>query len=1075
MITHYTYTPEGMSIFGSRERFNRVLYGGHQNDEHQERYFTFAGDAPIFMGAASDYSQDTWCYQAKNGVLMSGLALTEGHIGEGSHDIFSSWFHECSDVLTTWRSGYLTYRLSRFSSYFPHVMVNIAVYPLILADGFLVQYDITTDQRVIFCAGFGGITKFFGRFDHPTAKRRDFSPADCVDNQAELLSDHVAISGPNDVRMLLKADFPCEYSLTTAEALAAPSPGPFLGQHSGPAVVARVKATIPAHSRFRGNLLVLRNSSPEQLRSLLDSGDLASVSRNMIREKHAMISFHTPDAQLDATVPDTVIALDASFHGRSFYHGAIGYHAPFLGWRGWYAPVLLGWSERVRSAIESHFDTITRSEGQERVWWDGADRPDLDHEGTQYHHLQNSSGRLTALLHRDDIYNMQEVAVDMTLFYLQNSADLETGRKIYDRLLEILAWETRILSPDNDGLYQNFLNTWISDGHSYNGAGCAQASVYNFTANRLTALLGRKLGREVKDLEAQADHILNALYKYLWLPKEGILAESIDRIGNRLLHPSPELATTYLAINAGAVNEQQAWSMLKWTERNCRSIRTIGRGGRLYFSSNWLPKKYSTCGIFSAENACLALAYYRCGQPEQAFEIVQGLLDAFALSPHPGAITHVLSGLGSSDGGDIDFTDVSSCYLQLLLEGLWGVRFQLLEEVIHLAPQLPPDWETAELNLPAVSLNYHRRGNCETLLAVVEHPARKVFTLPLRQAKIEQLLLNGESICYKVKPGFGRSYLQCETSLCGKIELKIYYAEVPYPRLRQQELTLFPGNQAVIGVDDGVIDHIEAPEGLLQSVFTSPQEHIVRITTEEAGFYDCLVHSGEVYLPLTIEIRNLPQPPEEPLEISRLEFLPLEKFFNCALTEIHQQEFRSPRPQSYSIGMRLNGRYAWEWNHFGHNALQVDDSILRECGGVFTTPAGWQFATPPQGQNAACVSLWDNFPTSMEIPLSGRARALAVLYCGTTNAMQTAVCNARLEVHYADGLSQCCELRQPDNFDDFLLPVYQKQNEAVYVGAGTHALVQIIRLDPQRELRSFRAEAIANEVILDVLALTLAR
>ncbi|NLF93364.1 MAG: hypothetical protein GX564_05705 [Oligosphaeraceae bacterium] len=1074
MTAHYTYTPEGMSIFGSRERFNRVLYGGHQHDEHQERYFTFAGDTPIFMGAASDYSQDTWCYQAKNGVLLSGLALTEGYAGGGSHDIYSSWFHDCSDVLTTWRSGYITYRLSRFSPYFPQVMVDMAVYPLIHEDGFLVQYDITTDQRVIFCAGFGGITKFFGRFDHPTSKRRDFSPEDCTDNQAEVLSDHAAISGPNGVRMQLKADFPCEYSLTTAEALAAPSPGLFLGQHPGPAVVVRVKAVIPAHSRFRGHLLVLRNNCPERLRSLLGDGDLDRITRSMIRDKHAMVSFHTPDAQLDATVPDTVIALDASFHGQSFYHGAIGYHAPFLGWRGWYAPVLLGWSDRVRSAIESHFATITRSEGQERVWWDGADRPDLDHEGTQYHHLQNSSGHLTALLHRDDIYDMQEVAVDMTLFYLQNSADLETGGKIYDRLLEILSWEARILDPDGDGLYQNFLNTWISDGHSYNGAGCAQASIYNFTANLVTARLGRKLGREVRNQEVLADQILQALYRYLWLPKEGILAESIDRIGNRLLHPSPELSTTYLAINAGVVNAPQAWSMLRWTERNCRSIRTVGRGGRLYFSSNWLPKKYSTCGIFSAENACLALAYYRCGQPEKAFEIVQGLLDAFALSPYPGSITHVLSGQGGSDGGDIDFTDVSSCYLQLLLEGLWGVRFQLLEEVIYLTPQLPPDWEAAELNLPAVSLSYHRRGNCETLLAVVEHPARKVFTLPLRQAKIEQLLLNGKSIPYTVIPGWKRSFLQCETSICGKIELKVYAAEAPYPRLRQHELTLFPGNQAVIAVDDGVIDHLEAPEGLLQNVSTSPQERIVRIITEQAGLYDCLVRSGEVFLPLTIEVRNLPRL-EEPLEISRLEFLPLEQFCNCALTEIHQQEFRSPRPQGYSIGMRLNGRYAWEWNHFGHNALQVDDTLLRKCGGVFATPAGWQFATPPQGRNAACVSLWDNFPTSLEIPLSGRARALAVLYCGSTNAMQTAVCNARLEVHYAEGQPQCCELRQPDNFDDFLLPVYQKQNEAVYVGAGTHALVQVIRLDPQRELCCFRAEAIANEVILDVLALTLAR
>ncbi|MBR0056944.1 MAG: ABC transporter substrate-binding protein, partial [Kiritimatiellae bacterium] len=37
-------------------------------------------------------------------------------------------------------------------------------------------------------------------------------------------------------------------------------------------------------------------------------------------------------------------------------HGAIGYHAPFLGWRGWYAPALLGWADRVRAAGFSDAD-----------------------------------------------------------------------------------------------------------------------------------------------------------------------------------------------------------------------------------------------------------------------------------------------------------------------------------------------------------------------------------------------------------------------------------------------------------------------------------------------------------------------------------------------------------------------------------------------------------------------------------------------------------------------------------------------------------------------------------------------
>ena len=82
MAKRYTYTDTGCSVFGSYETFNKVLYGGHNGDNSPDRFFTFAGDTPIFMGATSDFMRDTWCYQAKNGVLISGLCLTPAFDGD---------------------------------------------------------------------------------------------------------------------------------------------------------------------------------------------------------------------------------------------------------------------------------------------------------------------------------------------------------------------------------------------------------------------------------------------------------------------------------------------------------------------------------------------------------------------------------------------------------------------------------------------------------------------------------------------------------------------------------------------------------------------------------------------------------------------------------------------------------------------------------------------------------------------------------------------------------------------------------------------------------------------------------
>ena len=1068
------YSKDNTSIFGSYEIFNRVLYGGHENDVKQERFFTFAGNTPIFMGASSDYTKDTWCYQAKNGILMSGLAMTPGHM-EGPNDSFSSWFHNSSDIIARWHHGYMSYELTRFSSYFPDVRVKMEVYPLNPHDGYLVHYDITTDQHVYFCAGFGGITPFFGRFEYHTSRRREFSVEDCKDTKAEINGEYATISGPNDVTMWIGTDFNCSTELDSAEALAEKHPSMFLTPHTAEKQIVKITRILKQGEHFTGNILVVRNGSPEIMKKYLSMEDPCRFLRGKIREKYASVIFKTPDSVLDASVPDTIIAQDAAFHGRSFYHGAIGYHAPFLGWRGWYAPALLGWADRVKAAIESHFNTILRSDEKERVWWDGADRPDLDHEGTQYHHLENTSGRLTALLHRDDIYDMQEVAVDMTLYYLEHSGDLETCAKIYDRLCEVLDHEERIFDPDGDGLYQNFLNTWISDGHSYNGAGCAQASSYNYAANIRTAQLGRKLNKDVSKLEQRAERIQTSFAARIWQEKKGVPAESIDMIGNGLIHDDPELSTIYLAADCGNTNLIQTFRMLQWTERNIPSIKTINRGGKLYFSSNWLPKKYSTYGIFPAENACLALTYFQSGQRQKAMEILNGIADFFILSPYPGSITHVASAHGSADGGDIDFTDVSSCYLRLLIEGLWGIRFKLSDDKITLAPQLPDEWNDASISLADVSMTMTRSKLVDSLTVETAAAAEKIIRLPMRYAAVDQVFLNGIETDYKIIAGIGQSFIEIRTWKQGKLALQIYYKAVPYPALAEEKFSAFSGNMEKIMVNGGTIEEILDPQGILEKSILKTNSATVRINAE-AGTYDCMitVKSGEIalYLPLTIEV--LAEEKEETIPtFTSQQAVDISANFNASLTKIHEQEFRSPRPENYSIGMRLNGRYAWEWNHYGHNALVVDDSILRNCGGRIKSESGIEFLTPAQGNNAVTVSLWDNFPTKAEIPLSGKAAEMAVLLCGTTHAMQSYVVNAKLKVNYTDGTSETVDLIQPVNFDDFLIAAYQQQNETMYFSTGTHGSIQKITLDPAKELKSLEAEAIANEVIVNILGITL--
>ena len=183
----------------------------------------------------------------------------------------------------------------------------------------------------------------------------------------------------------------------------------------------------------------------------------------------------------------------------------------------------------------------------------------------------------------------------------------------------------------------------------------------------------------------------------------------------------------------------------------------------------------------------------------------------------------------------------------------------------------------------------------------------------------------------------------------------------------------------------------------------------------------------------------------------------------------------SPRPDGYSIGVFPNGRYAWEWNHGGHNKLVVDDSTLRQADGVVHTKSGIPFATPSENENIACVSVWDNFPTEMVVPLDGTAQELAIMFISTTNSMQTRVENVRITVTYADGKTEEVKLVYPLSIDDWLVPALQTQNETFYFNDYNHATVQRIRLDSSKELANVKIEAVANDVIMGVMGISISR
>ena len=1085
----YTPTENGFSVRGSSEIFNRTLYGSHKNDKNPERFLTFAGDAPQIMGVVSDWLKSTVSFYAKCGVLNSGLAITPGYRQRfyySDHiDQTSGWFHDSEDIKAEFKNGWMEYELSQMSAWFPDVRVKMEVYPLLPDDGYIVHYRIETNQRVFFAAGFGAITDVLSRFEYKGDPRRYFSAENSKGNTVEIGNRRACITHTDGKTMRIATSFDADFGIGSAKVMSTPYTSTFITSEPENEDDQVVKISVPIEpgKPLDGYIIAIYNSDEKTLDEWLSMKDPISYVKTEIYKKLSCIDVMTPERELDLTVAPTVIALDSSWHEDSFHHGAFAYHAPFLGWRNWYAPSALGWWGRVSKTMEKYLGLITKGDVKnEKVWYDDTPIPDGKNKfDRRFHNQDNPVGRLPSCFNGKlepeyGPYNMQECALDMMLYYIEWSGDLAIAEKYYDELSSMVEWERRTFDPDDKGLYQNVLNTWISDGHNYNGAGCAQSTAYNYRANLVLAKIARKLGKDGDVFEKRAEKIKKALNDNLWLANDGVIAESLDVIGNCLIHPAVELPTVYHVMDSDMIDDFRAYRTLKFTEKHIQNIKTPGNGGRLCYSSSWLPKQYSNCGIFPAENAHLALVYFKLGLKEEAKKLLDGISDCYFTGRNPGMAAHVQSPGCTCDLGDMDFTDVSSTYLRLVIEGLFGIRINSLDGIMTIAPGFPSEWENASITLRDISLTYNRHGSVEVYNITSEREEKKVVRIPMRGADLEAVMLDGEPCDYKIVSAPNNSFIFVEVEKQGRFQLRVMHGNKEKPTAIFPE-SVIAGSRISFELCSGEIAEVFDVSEALSDIKVVGNK-VYATAKDVAGDFTLFIRavSGEysAWIAADYDIK-CEEAPALPLEDKTFVPVDISEFFNCSMTDLHEQAYISPRPVGYSMSMYQNGRYSHNWTQHGRNIVYVDDSMLRNSGGMVYSPSGIPFTTPAENENLACISIFDRFPTALSVSLEGKGQELAVMFVASTCCLHTGVENVRITVTYADGTTSEEKLVYPESIDDWLTSALTTKAEIFYFSNYNHATVKKVRLDSGKELRSVKIEAIANELVLGVAGISVSR
>lgn len=786
------------------------------------------------------------------------------------------------------------------------------------------------------------------------------------------------------------------------------------------------------------------------------------------------VSIDTPDPFLNAAVGALNVAADAVWDEpqQAIMHGAIAWRAKLLGWRGPYALDALGWHDRAQANFKYWFRRQNVDPVPEKI-------PPADE--------QSNLARSEAGLHSNgDManahYDMNAVFIDALFRHLEWTGDLEFARQAWPVIERHLAWERRLFRREFAGarelpLYEAYAQIWASDDLQYSGGGVAYASAYNLYHNRMAAKIARLLGHDASAYEAEAEAIDKAMRHYLWQPDEGAFAEYKDLLGNQLVHPSAGLWSFYHTVDSGVATPRESWSMATAVERNNPRLPIAGPGVpndrryEMFSTTDWMPYSWSINNVVMGENLHTALGFWQAGRAEAAYRLTKGsLLASMYMGISPGNV-------GSMNYLDVyrreaqrDFADGSGVMSRTIVEGLFGVKPRALSGELELRPGLPLEWDRARLTHPDITVAFQREGRLDRWI-VGQSAVRRFKSLklvvPATHGEVARVTISGVEVQWRADAeSVGRPLLEMVAPWpSAEAVVEIEWAGEP---LRVNEV---PGNRFV-----------RARQGSFE--WWQPSLH-TRVAQEPS-----------------------PASPYERSSRMRLEPVDLDAYFNDRVTEIFRRgKYRSPRSPHVSLALPAQGIGAWA----GHvDAMaNIDDAGLRRVAAAandrLLLPDGVMFRTPGavDASNIVFTSQWDNYPSEVSIPLSGRARHVHLLMAGSTNHMQSRIDNGEVVVRYADGSVTRFPLRNPSTWwpieQDYLTDAYQfplraprptrvdlktgrvrmggASEEASYGGVidGGAATVLDFPSDPSRKLESITVRALANDVVIGLMAVTLVR
>ena len=737
----YTAVGTDFVITNGTEFFNRPLYGGNTG------FRVEAGDRPEFA----------FFLPGRGGNLRMALLPAQSTNTGGA-----IWLADAQSVVARYRPGAMIYEI-RDARLGPGVLTLTAI-PMAGTEGLMVRFQTSADAAPVkLLWAYGGANEERGRRNGdlngervPISQFFQLKSEYCRSNKFRLRADGFTLP-LNAGTMMAVTSSRQRPALGNAERWSAPNALlASAGQASATPVVVQelsLRAGLPEFLAFH---LVRPGQKPVLQSKLLP--ELFSAAENHRRELAGRIGIETPDDYLNAAAAALGVAADAVWDEKqgAYMHGANAWRMKLLGWRAAYAGDALGWHDRTRR----HFASFASRQNTNPI-------PDrLPPADEQFNLARNES----ALHSNGDFaceephhYDMNLVAVDTFFRHLLWTGDLEFAREMWPVIERHLAWERRLFrrpfGPDGLPLYEAYACIWASDELIYNGGGATHATAYNYWHNQMAARVARLIGKDATLFEREAELILKAMQRELWLADRGWFAEFKDYLGLQAVHPNAAVWTYYHTLDSQVPTPLEAWQMSRFIDMQVARIPLTGAGvppGNYQTStSSWMPYRWSINNVALAESAHTALAHWQAGREDAALPLLKGaLLDSMFLGACPGNVG-MTTPLDEFSGERYrDFADAVGITARTLVEGLFGLAPDQLAGELRIRPGFPADWNHARIRHPDIDFSFQRDGLKESY--IVESTLPKSMQLRLQivalRDRVAGVRVNGQPVRWRALP-----------------------------------------------------------------------------------------------------------------------------------------------------------------------------------------------------------------------------------------------------------------------------------------------------------------------------------